>query len=69
MKLGDMTDRQLIVFNIGETRLVRKSLDNHLYTHIEQTKKQEDRRWKIYLILFGAFCTTISGFVIALLIK
>lgn len=62
-KLGEMDTRELVLFNIGETRSVKKCLTNHLAHH----EKQDDRRWKIYLVLLGIIGTTIGGLVIALL--
>ena len=62
MKLGDMSDRQLILFNIGETREIKKLLTNHLHTH----EVADERRWKMYLILFGVFVTTIAGLFVTL---
>jgi len=63
MKLKDMTDRELLLFNIGETRSIKKLLNNHLAHH----EKQDERRWKIYLILFGVFATTVAGLFVTLL--
>ena len=50
-KLKNMSDRELLLFNIGETRSVRKLLINHLHTH----ELADARRWKIYLMLFATF--------------
>ena len=63
MKLGDMSDRQLILFNIGETMEIKKLLTNHLHTH----EVADERRWKMYLILFGVFVTTIAGLLVTLI--
>lgn len=60
-QLKDMTDRDLIIFNIGETRRVRKLLTNHLAHH----EKQDDRRWQIYKILLGAGLTVVGGLILA----
>jgi len=59
MKLKDMSDRELILFNIGETRSVKNLLNNHLAHH----EKQDDRRWKMHLALLLA-AITFSGSII-----
>ena len=70
MKLGDMTDRELILFVIGDVRsvqkditCVKKAVTNHLSHH----EKQDERRWKMYLILFGVFVTTVAGLFVTLI--
>jgi len=70
MKLGDMTDRELILFVIGDVRsvqkditCVKKAVTNHLAHH----EKQDERRWKMYLILFGVFVTTVAGLFVTLI--
>ena len=59
-QLKDMTDRDLIIFNIGETRGIKKLLTNHLRHH----EKQDDRRWQIYKILLAAALTAAGGFTL-----
>ncbi|KKN77891.1 hypothetical protein LCGC14_0356280 [marine sediment metagenome] len=59
-QLKDMTDRDLIIFNIGETRGIKKLLTNHLSHH----EKQDDRRWQVYKILLAAVLTVIGGFAL-----
>jgi hypothetical protein len=56
-KIKDMSDRDLIIFNIGETRGIKKLLTNHLRHH----EKQDDRRWQIHKILLAAALTVIGG--------
>ena len=63
-KVKNLTDRELLLFNIGETRSVRKLLTNHLHTH----DVADVRRWKIYLMLFTVFVTTVVGVVVAFLV-
>lgn len=55
MKLKDMTDRQLILFNIGETRRNTKLLNNHL-KHV----------WQIIIALVGVTGVAITSLLIAL---
>lgn len=63
-KLKNLSDRELMLFNIGETRIIKKLLTNHLHAH----EIADNRRWKIYLILFGVFITTVAGVIVALLV-
>lgn len=63
-KLKNMTDRELLLFNIGETRSIRKLLTNHLHTH----EVADARRWKIYLMLFGTFVATLVGVAVKVLL-
>ena len=74
MKLGDMSEREIIIFMLGEVRACKKSilqnttlLKNHLHTHMEQTEKRENRRWKLQLALVIAGIATATAVVIALL--
>jgi len=55
MKLKDMTDRQLILFNIGETRRNTKLLNNHL-KHV----------WQIIIALVGVTGVAITSLLITL---
>ena len=57
----DMTDRDLILFNIGETRSIKTLLTNHLHTH----EVADERRWKIYIGLFLAFVAIAGSLVVA----
>ena len=61
MKLGDMSNRALILFNIGETRRNTKLLDNHIAHHEEQ----DDRRFKIHVGLLLVFLATVGLLVVA----
>jgi hypothetical protein len=63
MKLGDMTDRELILFAIGEVRACKKLLSNHLHHH----EKQDDRRWKLRVALVIAGISAATAVVVALL--
>lgn len=63
MKLGDMSDRELILFVIGEVRACKNLLSNHLYHH----EKQDDRRWKLCLALVIAGIGTVTAVVVVLL--
>ena len=62
MKLGNMSDRELLLFNIGETRRNTKLLDNHIAHH----EKQDDRRWKLHAGLLIAFVAMAGSLFIAL---
>ena len=62
-KLGEMSDRELILFVIGETRCISRKLDGHLTYH----DKQDDRHWKLFLGLLLTSITVISGVLIAVL--
>lgn len=64
-KLGKLSDRELILFVIGETRHISRKLDSHIDYHA----KQDDRHWRIYLILFGVSVTTIAGLAVTLLVN
>ncbi len=57
MKIKDMTERELMLFILGEVRSVKDLLTNHLHSH----EISDERRWKVYLILFGVFVTTVAG--------
>ena len=61
MQLKDMSDRELILFNIGETRRNTKLLNNHIAHH----EKQDDRRWKLYVGLILAFVAMGGSLFIA----
>lgn len=60
MKVNDMTDREILIWIMGELRGVKKLLTNHLAHH----EKQDDRRWKLYI---GLLIAVIGGVVVALL--
>ena len=62
MKLKDMTDRELILFSIGETRCIKKLLTNHLHSH----EVADERRWKIYIGLFLAFVAITGSLFVAM---
>ena len=56
MKLKDMTDRELILFNIGETRCIKKLLNNHL-----------QHCWQVIMALVGVAGIAIVSLLVALL--
>ncbi len=60
MKIENMTEREILIWIMGELRGVKKLLSNHLQHH----EKQDDRRWKLYI---GLLITVIGGVVVALL--
>lgn len=62
MKLGDMNDRELILFVIGEVRYIKNAVTNHLAHH----QKQDDRRWKLHVGLLLAFVAIAGSLFIAL---
>jgi len=62
-KLGDMTERELIIFVIGETRSIKKTLCSHLTYH----EKQDERHWKLFLGLLLTSITVVSGILVAVL--
>lgn len=62
MKLKDMTDRELLLFNIGETRRNTKLLNNHLAHH----EKQDDRRYRLHAGLIIAFVAMAGSLFIAM---
>lgn len=62
-KLGDMNERELILFIIGEQRSIKKTLDGHLVYHA----RQDDRHWKLFLGLLLTSITVIAGVLIAVL--
>ena len=62
-KLGCMSERELILFVIGEQRCIKKTLDGHLVYHA----KQDDRHWKLFLGLLLTTITVVSGVLIAVL--
>ena len=61
MKLKDMTDRELLLFNIDETRRNTKLLNNHLTHH----EKQDDRRYRLHAGLIIAFVAMAGSLFIA----
>ena len=63
MKLGNMSDRELILFVIGEVRACKNLLTNHLHHH----EKEDDRRWKLRVALIIAGIGTVTAVVVALL--
>lgn len=63
MKLGDMTDREIIIYMLGEIRACKKLLTNHLAHH----EKQDDRRWKLHVALAIAGIGTITTIALVLL--
>ena len=62
-KLGKMSERELIIFVIGETRHIKNKLDGHLTYH----DKQDSRHWKLFLGLLLTTITVVSGVLIAVL--
>lgn len=56
MKIKDMSDRELIIFLLGEVRSIKRSLDNHLR-----------RCWQIVVALIGIAGVAITSLLIALL--
>lgn len=62
-KLGDMSDRELIIFVIGETRAIRNKMDDHIEYH----SKQDERHWKLFLGLLLTSITVVGGVLIAVL--
>lgn len=63
MKLGNMSDRELILFVVGEVRACKNLLSNHLAHH----EKQDDRRWKLCVALVIAGIGTVIAVAVALL--
>lgn len=63
MKLGNMTEREIIIYILGEVRACKKLLTNHLRHH----EKQDNRRWKLSVALIIAGIGTITAVVVALL--
>ena len=63
MKLKDMTDRELIIFNIGEVRVCKNLLSNHLRHH----EKQDNRRWQLNIALIIAGIGTVTAVIVTLL--
>lgn len=61
-RLDKLPIRKLIMFDIWETRSIRKLITNHLRHH----ELGDNRRWKLYLLLFGSFLATIGGCAVAL---
>lgn len=62
-KLGNMSDRELIIFIIGEVRAIKKTQDGHLTYH----DRQDSRHWKLFLGLLLTSITVVSGVLIAVL--
>lgn len=62
-KLGNMSDRELIIFIIGEVRAIKKTQDGHLNYH----DKQDSRHWKIFLALLITSITVTSSVLLAVL--
>jgi hypothetical protein len=74
MKIGNMTDRELIVWIVGEVRSNKKVLlgeirqnraliSNHLSYH----EKQGNRQWKLYLGLLLATISVSGSIIVAFL--
>lgn len=57
-KLDNLTDRELIMFLLGEVRGIKKALDNHL-KHV----------WQVVVALIGIAGVAITSLLIALLTK
>lgn len=65
-----MTEREIIIFVLGEVRACKKSVLQNtklLTNHLRHHEKQDDRRWKLQLALVIAGIATITAVVIALL--
>ena len=62
-RLGKMSDRELIIFLIGDVRHVSNKLDTHLVYH----KEQDMRHWKVFVGLLLTTITIIGGVCIAVL--
>ena len=62
-RLGDMSDRELIIFLIGDVRAIKNKLDGHIDYHA----KQDERHWKLFLGLLLTSITVIGGVLIAVL--
>lgn len=62
-RLGDMSDRELIIFLIGDVRAIKNKLDGHIDYH----SKQDERHWKLFLGLLLTSITVISGVLVAVL--
>ena len=60
MKLKDLSDHDLLIFIVGETRHIKKCLTNHLKHH----EKSNDRLWKFVYIVVGISLTTIVGLIV-----
>jgi hypothetical protein len=56
MKLDNMTDRDILIWLMGEVRDIRKSLDNHL-RHC----------WQVVIALVGIAGVAVTSLLIALL--
>ena len=62
-RLGDMSDRELIIFLIGDVRAIRNKLDGHINYH----KDQNNWHRKLFLGLLLTSITVVSGVLIAVL--
>jgi hypothetical protein len=58
-KLNDMSDREILIWMMGEVRCIRGILTNHLHHH----ELQDNRRWKLYIGLL-----VVGGGIIAALL-
>ena len=70
MKLGNMTEKELIIFLIGEVRACKKSIGHNtrlLSNHLHHHEKQDDRRWKLNVALVIAGISSVTAVVVALL--
>jgi len=70
MLFDDMSDRDLILFSISEIGCVKtvvKELATKIKDHLEYHKTQDERRWRVYLVLLGVFATTIAGLLVTVL--
>ncbi len=56
MKLDNMSDRDILIWLVGEVRDIRKSLDNHL-RHC----------WQVVIALVGIAGVAVTSLLIALL--
>lgn len=65
MKIKDMSDRELIIFLLGEIRDIKKALSNQ-----GETLKNHLRHvWQLVIALIGIAGITITSLLIALLME
>ena len=57
MKIENMTDREILIWMMGELRSVKKTLDNHLH-----------HCWQVIVALVGIAGITVTSLLIALLV-
>ncbi len=57
MKIDDMSDRELLLFLMGEVRWIKKALENHL-RHV----------WQAVVALIGIAGVAVTSLLVALLV-